>query len=162
MGCWSPSATRGQAQGIYAQTMPTAPVSLAIPMGGPISMESPTTAGRNLVYHVLVNGMVEVPLLLTLSDVGEQMAWNGFLALRDTERAFELSVKAWNQLLKAGRLWTPDPNLNQAIQVGQRGREVLRGASIWVSACSGSGRFREVYERDPVRLSTASKISSRP
>ncbi|RME66277.1 MAG: hypothetical protein D6790_00455, partial [Caldilineae bacterium] len=31
-----------------------------------------------LLYHVLVVGQVDLPLILTLSDVGEQVAWNGF------------------------------------------------------------------------------------
>jgi hypothetical protein len=68
-----------------------------------------------LVYHVLVNGQVEVPLLMTISDVGEQVAWNGFLAQRDCERTFELSVKEWDNLLRRGRLWTPHPPLNAAV-----------------------------------------------
>jgi hypothetical protein len=63
--------------------------------------------------------MVEVPLLLTVSDVGEQVAWNSFLGLRDTERAFELSVDAWEKAVKTGRLWTPDPSLNRALQVAR-------------------------------------------
>jgi hypothetical protein len=107
------------AQGIYSQSNADSTCIFGNPYGRAdfVDIEHPQQA--RLVYHVLVNGVVEVPLLLTLSDVGEQVAWNGFLALRDTERAFELSVKAWDQLLKAGRLWTPDANLNQAIQAGR-------------------------------------------
>jgi hypothetical protein len=51
--------------------------------------------------------------------VGEQVAWNGFLGLRDTERAFEISVEAWARAVKTGRLWTSDPQLNRAVQAGR-------------------------------------------
>lgn len=107
------------AQGIYDQSNAESTRVFGNPYGRPDQMELGDPQRARLVYHVLVNGMVEVPLLLTISDVGEQMAWNGFLALRDTERAFELSVKAWNELLKSGRLWTPNLNLNRAIQQGK-------------------------------------------
>ena len=72
-----------------------------------------------LTYYVLVNGQVDVPMLLTISDVGEQVAWNGFLALRDSERAFQVSVKEWERVIKTGRLWTPDPRFNRAVQAGK-------------------------------------------
>ncbi len=106
-------------RGIYDQSNADSTRVFGNPFGRPdlIEIEDPQRA--RLVYHVLVNGSVEVPLLLTLSDVGEQMAWNGFLAQRDADRAFELSIRAWDNWLKTGRLWTPDVDLNQAVQAGK-------------------------------------------
>lgn len=109
----------GPLRGIYGQSNAERTCVFGNPDARPdqADLESPQRA--HLVYHVLVNGMVEVPLLLTISDVGEQIAWNGFLAMRDAERAFQLSTKAWERMLKRGRLWTPDPTLNHAIQQGK-------------------------------------------
>lgn len=109
----------GPARGIYDQSNAESTCVFGNPFGRPDLVEIDDPQQARLVYHVLVNGVVEVPLLLTVSDVGEQMAWNGFLSLRDTERSFELSGRAWDELLKAGRLWTPDPQVNQAIYAGK-------------------------------------------
>jgi hypothetical protein len=109
----------GTARGIYAQSNAERTCVFGNPYGRPDVIDLETDNRARLVYHVLVNGMVEVPLLLTISDVGEQVAWNGFLALRDTERAYELTVKAWEALEKTGRLWTPDANFNRAVQTGK-------------------------------------------
>lgn len=109
----------GPARGIYDQSNAESTCVFGNPFGRPDLVEIDDPQRARLVYHVLVNGVVEVPLLLTVSDVGEQMAWNGFLSLRDTERSFELSSRAWDELLKAGRLWTPDIRLNQAIYAGK-------------------------------------------
>lgn len=109
----------GAARGIYAQSNAERTCVFGNPYGRPDSIDITTEDQAHLVYHILVNGMVEVPLLLTISDVGEQVAWNGFLALRDTERAYELTVKAWDTLVKTGRLWTPDARLNRAVQSGK-------------------------------------------
>ncbi|NJN81723.1 MAG: hypothetical protein HC802_05135 [Caldilineaceae bacterium] len=77
-------------QGIYAQRNADSTRVFGNPYGRPSEVDLLDEEGRaKLVYYVLVNGIVEVPLLLTISDVGEQMAWNGFLALRDAERVFE-------------------------------------------------------------------------
>jgi hypothetical protein len=109
----------GQARGIYAQHNADSTRVFGNPYGRPTRVELSDDGKARLVYYVLVNGMVEVPLLLTVSDVGEQVAWNSFLGLRDAERAFELSVDAWEKAVKTGRLWTPDPPLNRALQVGR-------------------------------------------
>lgn len=109
----------GPQRGIYNQSNAERTCVFGNPDARPDHIEFTSDQHTHLVYHVLVNGMVEVPLLLTLSDVGEQMAWNGFLALRDADRAFELSTKSWNKLLKTGRLWTPDVALNHAVQRGK-------------------------------------------
>lgn len=106
-------------RGIYEQSNADSTRVFGNPFGRPDQVEIEDPQRARLVYHVLVNGAVEVPLLLTLSDVGEQMAWNGFLAQRDADRSFELSIRAWNDWLKTGRLWTPDVNLNQAVQAGK-------------------------------------------
>ena len=116
------------ARGIYEQSNAESTCVFGNPYGRPDGIEIDDPERAKLVYHVLVNGAVEVPLLLTISDVGEQIAWNGFLALRDTERAFELSVRAWTELLKSGRLWTPATDFNQAVQAGkiQAARRIQR------------------------------------
>ncbi len=107
------------AQGIYDQRNADSTRVFGNPHGRPDLAEISDPSRARLVYHVLVNGIVEVPLILTVSDVGEQVAWNGFLALRDSERAFEQSIENWNRLLRVGRLWTPDPRLNRAVQAGR-------------------------------------------
>lgn len=109
----------GPARGLYQQSNADLTCVFGNPQARPDQINLDDAQHAHLVYHVLVNGMVEVPLVLTISDVGEQMAWNGFLALRDAERAFQISEKAWGTALKTGRLWTPDPNCNQAIQAGK-------------------------------------------
>lgn len=110
----------GRAQGVYSQQNADSTRVFGNPQGRPSAQALDDDAGRAiLTYYVLVNGMVEVPLLLTVSDVGEQVAWNGFLALRDAERVFEMSVGAWDKLVHTGRLWTSDPRLNRAVQVGR-------------------------------------------
>ncbi len=106
----------GPEQGIYNQSNAELTCVFGNPQARPVEANLQSDQHAHLVYHVLVNGMVEVPLLLAISDVGEQVAWNGFLALRDADRAFELSGKAWETLLKTGRLWTPDVALNQQVQ----------------------------------------------
>lgn len=109
----------GPARGLYQQSNADLTCIFGNPQARPdqINIDDPQHA--HLVYHVLVNGMVEVPLVLTMSDVGEQMAWSGFLALRDADRAFQMSEKAWSTALKSGRLWTPDIALNRAVQAGK-------------------------------------------
>jgi hypothetical protein len=109
----------GQARGIYSQHNAESTRVFGNPYGRPTGLELTDDGKARLVYYVLVNGMVEVPLLLTVSDVGEQVAWSSFLGLRDAERAFELSVDAWEKAVKTGRLWTPDPSLNRAVQAGR-------------------------------------------
>ena len=109
----------GQARGIYAQQNAESTRVFGNPYGRPTGIELTDDGKARLVYYVLVNGIIEVPLLLTVSDVGEQVAWNSFLGLRDTERAFELSVEAWEKAVKTGRLWTPDAPLNRAVQTGR-------------------------------------------
>lgn len=106
-------------RGIYAQQNAESTRVFGNPQGRPTAVELSADGRAKLTYFILVNGMVEVPLLLTLSDVGEQVAWNGFLALRDAERAFEISVEAWTRTVKTGRLWTSDPTLNRAVQSGR-------------------------------------------
>ncbi len=121
------------ARGIYAQSNAESTRVFGNPYGRPdeVHLEDPQRA--RLVYHVLVNGVVEVPLLLTISDVGEQVAWNGFLSLRDVEQIFDASSEAWNRLLRVGRLWTPDPAFNRAVHEGKLEaiRRVQRLRSGW-------------------------------
>ncbi len=109
----------GPTRGIYQQSNAELTCVFGNPEARPDSIDLSSDQHAQLVYHVLVNGMVEVPLVLTVSDVGEQMAWNSFLALRDADRTFELSEKAWNTALQTGRLWTPDVAFNHAVQSGK-------------------------------------------
>ena len=130
--CWR-SATRSRPAAFIGQSNAESTRVFGNPYGRPdeVHLEDPQRA--RLVYHVLVNGMVEVPLLLTISDVGEQVAWNGFLSLRDVEQVFDASSEAWNRLLRAGRLWTPDPAFNHAVHDGKLEaiRRVQRLRSGW-------------------------------
>jgi hypothetical protein len=107
------------ARGLYGQHNADSTRVFGNPQGRPseVDLEDPSRA--RLSYYVLVNGMVEVALLLAISDVGEQVAWNGFLAQRDSALIFEKSVNAWQDRLQQGRLWTPDPQLNRAIHHGR-------------------------------------------
>ncbi len=107
-------------QGLYQQSNAESTRVFGNPHGHPEQIELDDESGRaSLVYYVLINGDVDVSLLLTVSDVGEQMAWNSFLALRDVERSFELSNNAWRNALKTARLWTPDPIFNQTVHAGK-------------------------------------------
>lgn len=106
-------------QGLYAQRNADSTRVFGNPYGQPSAYEWDDAGHARLIYYVLVNGMVEVPLLLTVSDVGEQVAWNGFLGLRDTEHSFQVSNETWERALKTGRLWTPDARFNRAVQAGR-------------------------------------------
>ena len=120
----------GPERGIYGQSNAESTRIFGDPHGRPDQVDLADPQRARLVYHVLVNGIVEVPLLLTLSDVGEQVAWNGFLAMRDVEQIFDASSSQWAGLLRSGRLWTPDPQLNYAVDaarlVATRGVQRLR------------------------------------
>lgn len=110
----------GTERGIYKQSNAESTRVFGNPHSRPESVELDDKAGTaRLAYFALVNGVAEVPLLLTLSDVGEQAAWNSFLALRDSERTFQLSNKAWEDALKVARIWTPDPAFNSAVNAGK-------------------------------------------
>jgi hypothetical protein len=111
----------GRGQGIYRQSNAESTRVFGNPHAQPDQADLDEAGGRaHLVYHVLVNGIADVSLLLTLSNVGEQVAWNSFLALRETERTFDLSNRAWDESLRTARIWTPDPRLNRLIQQGKR------------------------------------------
>ncbi len=92
------------ARGIYAQSNAESTRVFGDPYGQPteVHLEDPQRA--RLVYLILVNGIVEVPLLLTFSDVGEQVAWNSFLALRDVEQIFDIDQR---QLEPVAAAWSP-------------------------------------------------------
>jgi hypothetical protein len=107
------------ARGVYSQSNAETTRVLGNPHGRPDEVHLDDPQRARLVYHVLVNGIVEVPLILTLSDVGEQVAWSGFLSLRDAEQVFDASTQNWQRRLQIGRLWTPEPELNRAVEVGR-------------------------------------------
>jgi len=108
-------------KGVYGQSSAASTRIFGNPLAPPYISEFDDAAGSaRLAWFVLVNGEVDVELLLTLSEVGEQMAWNGFLALRDSDRAREQTGRAWQRLLGAGRLWTPDGALNHKVNAARR------------------------------------------
>ena len=127
-----------RAQGIYKQRNADRTLVFGNPQGRPSAYEFDDAGRASLTYYILVNGIVEVPLLLTISDVGEQVAWSGFLALRDAEREFELSNKQWDLAVRTGRLWTSDPRLNRAAQQGRV--ECLRHAQRMRTGLAPSSR----------------------
>lgn len=108
-------------QGIYRQSNAESTRVFGNPHSPPESLELDDGAGTaHLVYYVLVNGIVDVSLLLTVSDVGEQVAWSAFLGLRESDRVLEGSRRAWDAARKTGRIWTPDTRVNAAIDAGKR------------------------------------------
>jgi hypothetical protein len=109
----------GAERGVYAQSNAESTRVFGNPHARPdeVNLDDPRHA--RLLYHVLVNGEVSVALLLTVSDVGEQMAWSSFLSLRESEETFSKSEKAWQTALNTGQIWTPDPNLNAALRAGR-------------------------------------------
>ena len=109
----------GPDRGIYGQSNADSTRVFGDPHGRPDEVDLTDPQRARLVYHVLVNGIVEAPLMLTLSDVGEQMAWNGFLALRDAEQIFDASANQWAGLIRSGRLWTPAPHFNAAVDAAR-------------------------------------------
>lgn len=131
------------ARGIYSQSNAESTRVFGNPYGRPDEVDLDDPARARLVYHVLVNGTVEVPLLLTVSDVGEQVAWNGFLSLRDVEQVFDASSESWGRLLRSGRLWTPDPAFNRAVHEGKL--EAVRRVQRWRRGWAPSdGQVRNV------------------
>jgi hypothetical protein len=104
----------GQARGVHEQQNAESTRVFGAAEGRPDLVSFPDESRAHLLYHVLVAGQVDLPLILTLSEVGEQMAWNGFLVQRDIERAFNLTQNIWGRITQRGRLWTPDPALNRA------------------------------------------------
>ena len=101
--------------------------------GRPDRVHFPTDSQAVLLYHVLVAGQVDLPLILALSDVGEQVAWNGFLVQRDISRAFKRSLNSWHEITHRGRLWSPDAKANRTVQEAK------------IAAVQKLARFRSGY-----------------
>lgn len=114
----------GQARGLHEQQNAESTRVFGAAEGRPDLVSFPDASRARLLYHVLVAGQVDLPLILTVSDVGEQMAWNGFLVQRDIERAFNLTQNNWRRVTQRGRLWTPDPAVNRAVD--QAKQEAMR------------------------------------
>lgn len=112
-------ANPGEAQGIHGQQNAESTRVFGTGGGRPDWVHFPDESHAQLVYHLLVAGQVDLPLILTVSDVGEQVAWNGFLALRDISRSFKLSQDVWTKVSRSGRLWTPYSPLNRVVQMGK-------------------------------------------
>ena len=138
------------ARGLYAQHNADSTRVFGNPLGRPSQVDLVDPTHAHLTYHVLVNGMVEVALLLAISDVGEQVAWNGFLAQRDSALSFEKGNNAWQELLRRGRLWTPDPQLNRAMQSGRI--ETVRHVQRLRTGLAGADRL---VERTPALVASS-------
>ena len=111
----------GEARGAHGQRNAESTRVFGAAEGRPDLVDFPTDSQARLVYHVLVAGQVDLPLILALSDVGEQVAWNGFLVQRDISRAFKRSRNSWHDITHRGRLWSPDVGANQAVQQAKIG-----------------------------------------
>ncbi|MCY4411888.1 MAG: hypothetical protein OXC27_15645 [Caldilineaceae bacterium] len=106
----------GEASGAHNQRNAESTRVFGAAEGRPDRVHFPTDSQAVLLYHVLVAGQVDLPLILSLSDVGEQVAWNGFLVQRDISRAFKRSLNSWHDITHRGRLWSPDAQANRAVQ----------------------------------------------
>lgn len=106
----------GEPQGAHGQRNAESTRVFGAAEGRPDLVEFPSSSRAILVYHVLVAGQVDLPLILALSDVGEQVAWNGFLVQRDISRAFKRSRGCWRDITHRGRLWSPQSRANRAVQ----------------------------------------------
>ncbi len=106
----------GEASGAHNQHNAESTRVFGAAEGRPDLVDFPSESQAHLLYHVLVAGQVDLPLILTLSDVGEQVAWNGFLVQRDISRAFKRSLASWYDITHRGRLWSPDPGAGHAVQ----------------------------------------------
>lgn len=123
----------GEAKGMHDQHNAESTRVFGAAEGRPDFVQFPSESQAQLVYHVLVAGQVDLPLILAISDVGEQVAWNGFLVQRDIARAFEKSRNSWHDITHRGRLWTPDARTNRAVQTAK------------IGAVHGLARFRTGY-----------------
>lgn len=84
---------------------------------GPPAAHLFTEPGRaQLLYRVLVEGYYDLPFVLGLSPAGQQVAWQGFLALSEISSAFEDTRKQVDQTLAQCHLYTPDPDVNRGLQ----------------------------------------------
>ncbi len=106
----------GEASGAHKQRNAESTRVFGAAEGRPDLVDFPSDSQARLVYHVLVAGQVDLPLILALSDVGEQVAWNGFLVQRDISRAFKRSRSRWHDITHRGRLWSPDAAANRSVQ----------------------------------------------
>ena len=103
-GFWSHKRSPGEAKGAHDQRNAESTRVFGAAEGRPDRVSFPTDSQAQLLYHVLVAGQVDLPLILSLSDVGEQVAWNGFLVQRDISRAFNRSLNSWRDITHRGRL----------------------------------------------------------
>lgn len=108
-----------ESRGVYGQQNADSTRVFGTTQGRPSHVDFPDEAHAHLVYIILVTGTVDVPFILALSDVGEQLAWNGFLALRESDDIFRRTNKEWRQLTHGARLWTPNLALNHGLEAGK-------------------------------------------
>ena len=111
----------GEARGAHGQRNAESTRVFGAAEGRPDLVDFPSASQAHLIYHVLVAGQVDLPLILALSDVGEQVAWNGFLVQRDISRAFKRSRGSWHDITHRGRLWSPDAATTHAVQQAKIG-----------------------------------------
>lgn len=136
-------ANPGQAQGLHQQQNAESTRIFGTDGGRPDWVNFPEPGRAHLIYHVLVAGEVDLPLILTVSDVGEQVAWNGFLLHRDIDVAFKRSQDRWQQISRRARLWTPDSAVNWAVQLGKEAA-LLSLRRLRTGHAPGDGRIESV------------------
>ena len=90
-----------QAQGIYKQRNADKTCVMGNPQSRPSAYEFDEQGRALLTYYVLVNGIVDVPVILTVSDVGEQVAWQllneAVNNAVDTIRGLDYTVRDWDR-----------------------------------------------------------------
>ncbi len=98
--------------------------------GPPTAVDVSRPGVARLTYHILIEGEVEQPFILTASEAGESLAWNGFLMVSDVEQTFRQTTRALTRRLAQARVYTPDAGVNRAL--------------VWaaVNALRGQQRYR--------------------
>lgn len=83
--------------------------------GPPTLHEFSAGGNTQLIYHVLIEGYIDLPFMLTMAPSGEQLAWNGFLALSDLGLVFQDSNRQMNDILETAELLSPVPAFNRGL-----------------------------------------------
>ncbi len=104
--------------GLLVATMSEAASGPVVVFGstGPPTHWEALAAGRvRLFYHVLIEGEVEQPFVLSTAAASVSLAWNGFLMLTDTEQVFRETVAALDHQLAVAHVYTPDALANRGL-----------------------------------------------
>lgn len=84
--------------------------------GAPTTYELVDGRRARLQYHILIEGYVHVPFILTIAPAGEQLAWNGFLALGEITLVFRDTVQQMGRALEAARVMVPAAPFNRGLE----------------------------------------------